>query len=60
LGALTQPQAPVRRIGKIIPTGKAAKWLANRIHEGKSSTGYEDVKANGGLQTALVFVILNL
>jgi len=33
LGALTRPQAPVRRIGKIIPTGKAAKLLAKRIHE---------------------------
>jgi hypothetical protein len=32
LRALTQPQAPVRRFGKVIPTGKAAKRLAERIH----------------------------
>src|SRR5438552_243537 len=31
-GRLTQPQPPLRRPGKVIPTGKVSKWLTARIH----------------------------
>src|SRR5712671_176569 len=38
LERLTQQQAPVRRPGKVIPTGKIAEaWLTARIHYRKPS-----------------------
>jgi hypothetical protein len=51
LRVLTRPQAPVRRIGKIIPTGKAAKRLAERIHwESLTFMGVASSQVEGNIE----------